>query len=85
MNQFVEVIKQVAVNAIESRKPVNVVYGTVISTSPFQVRLSQKEVYGAEFFIAAAGHEPYAAGDRLILIRVQGGQEYLIFGKKGAV
>lgn len=105
MNQLIEVMKQVGVNAVESGKPVNVLTGTILSLSPFQVKISQKEVYTKEFFISLVGahscggachksctethHEKCPAiwkvGDKLVLLRVQGGQEFLILGKKGEV
>ena len=105
MNQLIEVMKQVAVNAVESAKPVNVRTGKILSLSPFQVQLSQEELFGKEFFIALHGpaqcggacHKSctetdpnkcpalWNVGDELILLRLQGGQQFLILGKKVAL
>lgn len=103
--QLVETIKQIAVNAVESKKPVEVRFGTVLTVSPLQVKLSQKEIYTKEFFIALEGPAScggvchgscpdarpsdcpaiWKAGDVLVLLRFQGGQQFLILGKKGVV
>ena len=87
MTKFIEVIKQVALAAVESKKPVEVCYGTVIALTPFTVRLSQKQILTGEYFEVRDGVYPssFRQGDELILIRFQGGQKFLIFGKKGAL
>lgn len=103
--QLVEVMKQIAVNAVESKKPAEVRFGTVLSVSPLQIKLSQKEIYTKEFFIALEGPAScggachgscpdarpsgcpaiWKADDTLVLLRLQGGQQFLILGKKGEV
>lgn len=83
--QLVEVIKQIAVKAVESQKPTIIQYGTVVSLSPFQVRISQKEIYGKGILITLDGLPDFQIGEELILLRLQGGQQYLILGKKGEI
>lgn len=85
MQQFVDTIKEIALNAVESTKPVQVRRGKVLSESPFQVQLSQKEILTKDFLIALHGHEAFHKGDTLLLLRIQGGQQYLILGRKGAL
>ena len=87
MRQFIDVMKKVALNAIETTKPVEICYGTVQSKNPFQVRLSQKQILGKESFIVKNGitAQSFEEGDILILFRVQGGQQYLIYDKTGAL
>lgn len=41
-NDLLKIIKQAAIEAIEASKPVNMVFGTVISTSPLQIQIEQK-------------------------------------------
>lgn len=81
MNHFVEVMKQIAVKAVNAEKPVNIMYGTVISTIPLKIKLSQQQILTQEFFLALESLSELVIGDKLILIRVQGGQQYLILGK----
>lgn len=87
MRQFIDVMKKVALNAVETTKPVEVCYGTVQSKNPFQVRLSQKQILGKGSFIVKNGDttQSFEEGDILILFRIQGGQQYLIYDKKGAL
>ena len=87
MTKFIEVIKQVALAAVESKKPVEICYGTVLSLSPFTIKLSQKQILTNEWFEVRDGVYPSSIrkGDNVIVIRFQGGQKYLIFGKKGAL
>ena len=87
MRQFIDVMKKVALNAVETTKPVEICYGTVQSKNPFQVRLSQKQILGKGSFIVKNGDttQSFEEGDILILFRIQGGQQYLIYDKKGAL
>lgn len=80
-------IKTIAVGAVEARKPVEICFGTVQAFAPFTVRLSQKLVLGKDFFIVRDGvtAQDFKVGDVLILVRMQGGQQYLIDGKKGGL
>mgnify|MGYP000005158515 FL=1 len=87
MRNINESIKKAALTAVEAAKPVEICYGAVQSKNPFQVRLSQKLILGREFLIVPGGMtaDSFEIGDVLILFRVQGGQEYLIFDKKGGL
>lgn len=60
-------------------------YGTVISKTPFKVKLSQTRIYDKDVFDVKEGVtiSSFEVGDILILFRFTGGQRYLIFDKKG--
>ena len=100
MKQLIEVIKQVALAAVREDKPTEIVFGTVVTAQPLTVRLSQKRILGPDYLVVRApceiqcpgeGCAPhcqcdvYQPGDKLILLRFQGGQRYLIFGKEGTL
>lgn len=87
MPDLFELIKTIAVSAVEARRPVEICYGTVQSAMPLTVRLSQKLVLGKESFIVRQGvtAQSFEEGDKLILFRMQGGQQYLIYDKKGGL
>lgn len=85
MTKLVEQMKRAALEVYEAIKPVNVMYGRVTSANPLRVQLSQKLNLTKDFFIVREGENSFSVGDVLILIRMQGGQQYLIFGKKGAL
>lgn len=80
-------MKQIAENVFEARRPADWCYGKVISLDPFQVQIDQKLPLKKEFLAVRTGMSAssFKVGDRLILLRKQGGQEYLILDKKGAL
>ncbi len=80
-------MKQIAENVFEARRPADWCYGKVISLDPFQVQIDQKLPLKKEFLAVRTGMSAssFKVGDKLILLRKQGGQEYLILDKKGAL
>lgn len=44
--ELVKVMKKAAIDAVESTKPVNVYFGTVINASPLQINVEQKMLLG---------------------------------------
>lgn len=48
LNELVELVKKVSVEAYEAKKPVNACYGKVTSASPLQILVEQKLLLGAE-------------------------------------
>lgn len=52
-NDLLKIIKQAAINAVDATKPVNIVFGTVISTSPLQIQIEQKLTLGKEQLVVA--------------------------------
>ena len=79
LHKFLEAIKIAAIEAIEATKPAAVVYGTVTFVSPLSVQLEQKSLLTAPFLVSL---QPYLEeGNKVALLRVQGGQEYVILGK----
>ena len=47
----VDVIKQAAMEAQESSKPVNILFGTVLSASPLKIQVDQKSIYTSKMLI----------------------------------
>ena len=80
-------MKQIAENVFTAMRPADWCYGKVISLSPFQVQIDQKLPLKKEFLAVRTGvsASSFKVGDRLILLRKQGGQEYLILDKKWAL
>ena len=81
------VMKQIAENVFEARRPADWCYGKIISLDPFQVQIDQKLPLKKECLAVRTGvnASSFKVGDKLILLRKQGGQEYLILDKKGAL
>lgn len=51
MPNAVEVVKKAAVEAVEAQKPVNILFGTVISASPLKIQVDQKSIYTSKMLI----------------------------------
>ena len=87
MPDMFNAMKQIAENVFTAMRPADWCYGKVISLSPFQVQIGQKLPLKKEFLAVRTGvsASSFKVGDKLILLRKQGGQEYLILDKKGAL
>lgn len=135
MPDMVQTLKQIAVEAVQAESPVSLVYGTIISISPLQIRAGDKLMLTGKMLLVpqalltrqvsasinwttdqgaglqtqhaheaphgatttngfdpshthtVAGtlsltlHSELAAGDSVLLLRMQGGQQYLVLGK----
>lgn len=94
-SQLLHWMKQAAVDAVEHTKPMQLVYGKVLSTEPLSVRLDQRTTLEAVFLkrLAYRGRTStsdgmfdtdvieFEVGDIVAMLRQQGGQQYLILGK----
>ena len=47
----VEVVKRAAVEAVEAQKPVQLLFGQVISTSPLKIQVYQKSIYTEKMLV----------------------------------
>jgi hypothetical protein len=95
---LVALIKKAATEAVDAGKPANILFGKVISPSPIQVQLDQQIILGAAQLTVARllqGYTvtvedvplvvvpPLAAGERVILAQVSGGQHYVVLDRVG--
>ena len=97
MSELVELLKQVAVNAVATTYPTEIRYGKVVRTSPIEVKLSEKMILDSKFLIIGERFKEYSGwinvdgeakrvtmhnslglGDTVTLLRVQGGQKFVI-------
>jgi hypothetical protein len=89
-------IKLAALSAMEAGNPVAVMFGEVTKTNPLEVNVDQRFTIDADFLVQTAataelkvtiGGTEYIirpelqVGDRVVLLRIQGGQKYLILDK----
>lgn len=51
MSNAVELVKQAAVEAVEATKPVQYLFGKVISVSPLKIQVSAKSIYTEKMLI----------------------------------
>jgi hypothetical protein len=93
---MLEAIKKAAMDAVVASNLVAVMFGTVTKTNPLEVNVDQRFTLDADFLVQTAataelkvtiGGTEYIirpglqVGDRVVLLRVQGGQKYLILDK----
>ena len=80
MTDLLQSIKQAAVEAIEAGEPAAFFVGTVLEESPLRVRLNQRLVLTERRLLFLKEEEPPQEEDKLALLRIQGGQTYLVLG-----
>lgn len=51
MPSSVELVKKAAVEAVEASKPVNLLFGQVISASPLKIQVDQKAIYTEKMLV----------------------------------
>lgn len=94
--QMLEIIKRAAIEAVGAAKPFSFTYGTVTKTSPLTISIDQKlELKPAQLLLTNAVRE-YAAetsagkiilkmglklGEKVLLLRIQGGQSYIVLDR----
>ena len=79
---LIDTIKRASLGGYESTSPLKLIFGEVVSTSPVKVKVST-DLTLTEEFLAING--TIAAGDKVPMIRVQGGQKYVVIGSKTSV
>jgi len=76
------IIKRAAKEQAESAQPVAVLYGTVTSGDPLEVNVEQRFALSAEFLVVPEHvGAALAPGERLILLRVAGGRQFIVLGR----
>ena len=79
---IIPIIKQAAIDAVNSTQPVQVLFGTVTSVSSLKVQVTPKLVLGkGNLVVAGSIKNNLKKGDSVILLRVQGGIKYLVLDK----
>lgn len=88
--KLIEIIKKAALDAVEAQYPVRVLFGVVETASPLVVRVDQKLLLSGDMLVVAWGareceqvQSGLQEGDCVILLRMQGGQKYVLLDKKG--
>ena len=93
---LVELIKKIAVNAVEAGKPADFCYGTVTSTSPLKIMIAQKLTLGSTQLVLTRNVTNFKAkingeeitienalkiGEKVVLVRQKGGQKFLVLDR----
>lgn len=93
---MIEAIRKAALGAVKSGAPTAIMFGKVMQINPLEVNVDQRFTLDADFLIVPESliryevdvgqtrlviRQGFQQGDRLILLRVQGGQQYLVIDK----
>lgn len=81
VDSLIQLIKKAAVDAVEASKPVAVLFGTVKTIIPLTVYIEQKKTLTKGFLVVTDKAKDLAVGDGVIMLRMQGGQKYIILDK----
>ncbi|MBR4025948.1 MAG: DUF2577 domain-containing protein [Lachnospiraceae bacterium] len=92
--ELVKLLKKVAIEAMESKKLTNVVFGKVVSVNPLKINVEQKLPLTKAQLVLTRNVTNYKIdglsisnalkkGDEVILIRQQGGQKYIVIDRIG--
>lgn len=72
-------IKKAAVEAVQAQKPCGIYFGTVVCENPLKIQIEQNLTLTEPFLVfARTSPDIYRAGDKLVLIRMQGGQQFVV-------
>lgn len=82
-SNLVQLLKQISKEERETSKPCDVVIGTIKSVEPLNVAISQKMYLSEDFLIQTSyfAQLDVKKGDEVVLIRKQGGQQFLLIDK----
>lgn len=83
-DDLLQLIKRAALDAVEATKPAAVVFASVRSLSPLEVSINQKLILSRAnltLTARAATTDYLEEGDRVMLLRVQGGKQYVLLDK----
>lgn len=90
------IIKEASIGAVGASNPVNVTFGEVLEVENLRIKINQKLILTKEFFVIPETLTRYEIqvdnktiairsginkGDKVLLLRVQGGQQYVILDK----
>ena len=85
MSEWVNVIKNCALEAVEANKPTKVEFGVVVSSAPLKISVGQKLMLTGDFLVLTKTviTDALSVGDKVLLLQMQGGQVYVVVDKLG--
>lgn len=78
-----QLIKKLAMDAVRASKPCDIIIGTVEQGNPMKIKLSEKVTLDSDYFYVTktAKECNLEKGNKVALIRANGGQKYLVVDK----
>ncbi|WP_068773460.1 DUF2577 domain-containing protein [Paenibacillus sp. FJAT-26967] len=78
---LLNLIKEIGRDAVGSDDPVAVLYAAVTRVSPLEVSVDQRFRLAEDFLVVLDHVTDIRVGSSLVLLRVQGGQSFIVLGK----
>ncbi len=90
---MLDIIRKASLGAVSNTNPMAVVYGTVIRTEPLEVNIDQRFTLPASVLVipetisklstetANGTQTGLQLNDRVLMLRVQGGQSYVVLDR----
>lgn len=82
MAEWVALLKKIAKQEREASKPAVIMTGKVISDDPLKIRLDKRVTLDKDFLFMTEAANDLKKGDTAILLRNQGGQDFVVLGRK---
>ena len=82
MAEWVALLKKIAKQEREASKPAAIMTGKVISDDPLKIRLDKRVTLDKDFLFMTEAANDLKKGDTAILLRNQGGQDFVVLGRK---
>ncbi|MCT4686351.1 DUF2577 domain-containing protein [Vallitalea sp.] len=82
--KFIGALKQINQGVKDNSQDVAFYYGQVIETYPLQIQVDQRFILDEDFLVltsTVAVNNSLQIGDKIILLRAQGGQQYIVLDK----
>jgi hypothetical protein len=94
--RLLEIIREASKGTVEAGKPVSILYGTITNENPLEVNVDQRFPLSEDFLVVPESMTEFKVtigvieyvirkglktNDKVILLRVQGGQQYIILDR----
>lgn len=81
--ELLRVVKQASRETEQAGRPVQVCFGRVTQAEPLKIMVEQKLVLGKAQLVLSGtvGSATLAAGEEVILLRMQGGQKFIVLDR----
>lgn len=81
-SNLVQLIKQIAVEAVNAAKPCDYRTGTVVSVNPLKIKMSNTITLDNDFLdITETAYNSLTTGDKVLLFRKSGGKRYVVIDR----
>ena len=82
-SNLVQLVKQIAIDAVNASKPCDYRIGTVTEENPLKIKISQSITIDDDFLhlTQTVTENPLKKGDKVLLIRKQGGKKYAVIDR----